>query len=226
MTSPQYTAYWLPGLNDDSVDPDEVLRSAFEWLQDEPGSGARLIVMDMLQMVNNRPIIAKASARYTVVSPRSQKGVSPIGNAVLSIWPANHTLELAENLARGGSLCVIPGTFDDLGHWIFGASAQNLWNPGEVPGQTPKLEEAVRSVLDSIIYFGSHNDFLGGTDKQMSIRNLRAMISDGNRPDPTDLENYVLTRGVRSYKGARRLREWYEGLLEGRKFRNYGRRLI
>ena len=52
------------------------------------------------------------------------------------------------------------------------------------------------------------------------------MISDGNRPDPTDLESYVLTRGVRSYKGARRLREWYQGLLEGRKFRNYGRRLI
>ena len=61
----------------------------------------------------------------------------------------------------------------------------------------------------------------------MSIRNLRAMISDGNRPDPTDLENYVLTRGVRSYKGARRLREWYEGLLEGSEvLRNYGRRLI
>ena len=59
-----------------------------------------------------------------------------------------------------------------------------------------------------------------------AFRNLRAMISDGNRPDPTDLENYVLTRGVRSYKGARRLREWYQGLLEGRKFRNYGRRLI
>ena len=65
----------------------------------------------------------------------------------------------------------------------------------------------------------------GGRDLA-AFRNLRAMISDGNRPDPTDLENYVLTRGVRSYKGARRLREWYQGLLEGRKFRNYGRRLI
>ena len=48
----------------------------------------------------------------------------------------------------------------------------------------------------------------GGRDLA-AFRNLRAMISDGNRPDPTDLENYVLTRGVRSYKGARRLREWY-----------------
>ena len=225
MTSPQYAAYWLPGLNDDSVDSDEVLRAAFEWLHDEPCNGARLIVMNTLGMVNNRPIIARASARYTVVSPRSQKGVSPIGNAVLAIWPVNDTLELAERLARGGSLCVIPGTLDDLGHWILRASAQHLWNPGEVPDQTPKLEEAVRSVLDSIVYFGGHNDFSGGTEKQMSIRNLRAMISDGNRPDPTDLENYVLTRGVRS-KGARRLREWYEGLLKGRIFYDYGRRPI
>ena len=55
-------------------------------------------------------------------------GVSPMGNAVLVIWPVNDALELAESLARGGSLCVIPGTFDDLGHF-----AQHLWNPGEVP---------------------------------------------------------------------------------------------
>ena len=225
MTSPQYTACWLPGLNDDSVDSDEVLRSALEWLHDEPCNGERLIVMNLLKMVNNRPIIAEASTRYTVVSPRSRRGITR-GNAVLAIWPANDTLKLAESLAHGGSLCVIPGTFDDLGHWISRTFAQHLWNPGEVPDQTPKLEGAVRSVLDSIVSFGGHNDFLGAGEKERSIRNLRVMISDGNRPDPTDLENYVLTKGVGSYRGARRLREWYEGLLEGRRFYDYGHRLI
>ena len=123
----------LPRLNDDRIDFDEVLRSAFEWHQDEPCNGARLVVMDLLQMVNNRPIIAKASTRYAVVSLRSRKSVSPRGNAVLAIWPANDTLELAECLACGGSLCVIPGMFDDLGQWISRTSAQHLWNPGEVP---------------------------------------------------------------------------------------------
>ncbi len=52
------------------------------------------------------------------------------------------------------------------------------------------------------------------------------MIGDGHRPDPSAIENYVLARGTRSFKGARRLREWYEGLLQGRRFYDYARRPI
>ena len=38
MTS-RCKSYWLPGLGNDDVDPDEVIHSAFAWLRTEPCSG-------------------------------------------------------------------------------------------------------------------------------------------------------------------------------------------
>ena len=40
-------------------------------------------------------------------------------------------------------------------------------------------------------------------------------------------ENYVLASGgIRSHEGAKRIREWYEGILESRGFRDYAGRRI
>ena len=160
-----------------------------------------------------------------MVSPRTRSHSGRKGNAVLAIWPANGTLELAERLAGNGSLCVIPGSLDDLGHWIRRASPQHLWDADEVPDPAPLLAEAVSSALDSIVSFDGYNEFLGAGGKVQSIRALRAMLGEGHRPDPKVLEEYVLTKGVR-YKGAGRLRNWYEGLLEGRRFNGHDGRPI
>lgn len=226
MVSPRYSACWLPGLNDDDADPDEVLASAFEWLDTVPCDEARLVVMNVLAAVHNRPLIATAATRYEVLSPRSRRYVQRDGNAVLAIWPTNATLEYAEGLARNGSLCVIPGSLDDLSHWIVRVSAEHLWGCDDALSQEPVLQHAVRSALDSIVAFDGYNNFLGAGGKENSIRRLRAMIREGDRPDSSALENYVLARGVRSHEGARRLRHWYEGLLAGRRFHDYRRRPI
>lgn len=225
----RYKSYWLPGLGNDDADPDEVLHSAFVWLETEPCSGDRLVVTNTLGMTEHTPFLAQASAPYTVISPKARKRIGTVGgpgNAVLAIWPAHETLELAEVLARDGALCVIPGSLDDMSPWIHRTSAHTLWDI-DLPDDDPlRLDEPVRSALDSIIAFDGNNNFLGAGGKEHAIRRLRTMIRDGHRPDPSALENYVLARGTRSFKGARRLREWYEGLLQGRRFYDYARRLI
>ena len=229
MTTNRCNSYWLPGLDNNDVDPDEVLDSAFGWLRTEPCSGERLVVMNTLRMTENRPFLARASAPYNVVSPRARQriGAAPrTGNVVLAIWPTHETLELAERLARDGSLCVVPGSLDNVSPWIRRTSAHALWDTGPPTDDTLQLDEPVRSVVDSIIDFDGHNDFLGAGGKEQAIRGLRAMIGNGHRPDPSAIENYVLARGTRSSKGARRLREWYEGLLQGRRFYDYARRPI
>ena len=90
-----------------------------------------------------------------------------------------------------------------------------------------ELPEEVRSALDYIITFDGHNNFIGAGGKENCIRHLRALVKDGYRPDAADVENYVLASGaIRSHEGAKRIREWYEGILEGRGFRDYKGRPI
>lgn len=225
MTS-RYESYWLPGLGNDDVDPDEVIHSAFSWLREEPCSGERLVVMNAVSMTTNRPSLRQASANYTVTSPRARRRAHRTGNAVLAIWPAHEALELAERLARDGSLCVIPGSQDDLGHWIQRTSAHALWDVAPPNDDPLRLDESVRSVVDSIIAFDGRNNFLGAGGKEVAISRLRTMVGEGHRPDPSAIENYVLARGTGSFKGARRLREWYEGVLQGRRFYDHARRPI
>ncbi len=225
MTS-RYESYWLPGLGNDDVDPDEVIHSAFAWLRREPCNGERLVVMNAVSMTSNTASLRQASANYPVISPRARRRARRTGNAVLAIWPAHEALELAEGLARGGSLCVVPGSHDDLGHWIQRTSAQALWEVTPPDDDFLRLDEPVRSVIDSIVAFDGHNNFSGAGGKEEAIRRLRIMIGDGHRPDPSAIENYVLARGTGNFKGARRMRQWYEGLLEGQRFYDYARRPI
>lgn len=228
MTEPQrYRAFWVPGLNDDQVDPDEALAVALEWLRIVPCTGVRLIVMNAVKMAENRPILGKAAPRYRFVSPRSSKppGFYGGGNAILAIWPTKDTLEFAEGGARNGALCVAPGRLYDARPWMSQSGAKNLWNPEASPEPLTELPARFQEVLDYLVTLDGNNDFL--TTKDETIRSLRAVMAAGHRPDPEDVENYLLTKqGVRSPKGARRLREWYERLLSGRRLRDYRGRSI
>jgi hypothetical protein len=226
-TRQRYAAYWIPGLNDDEVDADDAIELAFRWLRTVGCEGARLVVMNTAGMIGNRRSL-RAAAGFRVVSPQTRNAeLSRRRNAVLAIWPTTRTLDLAEGLALDGSLCVIPGTIDDVRPWMLRTSAKNLWAPHGELEPMPELAEEVRRVLDSIISFDGHNDFIGAGGKETSIARLRALVRDGYRPDAQDLENYVLASGgTRSHKGAQRLREWYQGILDGRRFRDRGGRPI
>lgn len=96
--------------------------------------------------------------------------------------------------------------------------------PGTSAGS---LDARVRSCLDSIVSFDGHNDLVGAGGKEHAIRSLRGVVAEGHRPDPRDLEAYVMSMGgLGSSRGSARLREWYEGILEGKSFRDYAGRKI
>lgn len=223
----RYRAAWVPGLDDADFDPDESLEIALDWLGGVPCRGERLIVMNTKSMKDNRPLLSRAAQRYEFISPRS-RARRPFGggNAVLSVWPTGETLELAQRLALDGALCVIAGTLFDVTSWIARTAATNLADP-EADAVTPEqLDDALVSELKSILFFGGHNSFLGGGEKERAIRGLRSLVAAGHHPPPEAIEAFANASGDTDHKGAERLRGFYEGVLEGKQFRDYGGRVI
>jgi hypothetical protein len=226
VTPDRYDAVWVPGLDTD-FDPDQALELALDWLGTVACDGARIIVMFAKNMVGNRPLLTWAAQRYPVVSPRSKSRL-PYGrpNSVLAVWPDGQTLELAQRLALDGALCVIPGSLYDVRPWVVRTGATNLADPGGSGEGLPELHPDVTGTLDSVLFFGGHNGFLGGGEKEQVVRRLQDLVRAGHRPDPDAVESYALASGETDHKGARRLREFYAGILAGRKFRDYRGRVI
>src|SRR5690606_23912329 len=147
------------------------------------------------------------AGRFPFVSPQSRSaGDRP--RAVLAVFPTSMTLELAERLALDGALCVIPGSIDDVTPRIARTGATNLAFPGETPPAPPRFDTEIRGELDGICFFGGHNDFFGGGEKERAIEGLRHLASRVDRPSSVDIEIYVLATGATSAGGARRLRGW------------------
>lgn len=95
---------------------------------------------------------------------------------------------------------------------------------GESPGPAT-VSEAVADVLDSILDNGGHNQFVGAGEKTATVRELRAMVEAGHRPTAAAVEAYLRASGQTKDKGARRLRGWYEAILDGRYLQAEGRRI-
>ena len=81
----------------------------------------------------------------------------------------------------------------------------------------------VSEVLDAIVGFGGHNQFVGAGEKAYSVGELRAMVAAGHRPAPQAVEDYLRERTRE--KGARRIRAWYETIIEGGYLMDGGRRI-
>lgn len=221
---PRYQAFWI---EDDSRGPGVTgLHIARDWLRGVPTDGDRIIVVNVRSAIRHSRVISDAAARFMVVSPGMRGIRYRRGSAVLALWPHERAFELAERLALDGSLCVVPGVGYDAEPWIVRSRATNL-RTKERSFPTDGLPQVVTEVLDSIISFDGYNDFLGGGGKDTTISRLRRMVGEGLSPDPVAVENYVRSReGLRSPEGARRLREWYEGILQGKRFRGEGGRYI
>jgi hypothetical protein len=217
-----YAAYWIPGPN--SLDMDDGLRLGYSWLERTAPAGRRVVVLHAMKMVNNRQMLRRAT-KYTVVSPRSRGVGYGDAGAVLAIWPNPATLAFAEQLAFGAPLCVIPYTHD-IGWWITKTGATDITEPGTSPSKLPGLDPAVTKTLDSILSFGGHNSFVGGGETEDAVTELRAMLAEGHRPSPEEVENYLRASGDTDMDGARRVRGFYESILAGRTLRDYRGRSI
>lgn len=219
---PRYEAFWLPGLDED-VDPDEVLAIAFGWLRsaERKHGGTGILVMNAVQMRGNRPILS--TAPWDIVSPRSRR---PHGRGpVLAVWPEERTLELAEMLALDSALCAMAGTLFDIAPWIRRSGAACLVEGFEVARGTELPAEISRS-LDHMLFFGGHNSFLGGGEKEDAIRRLREIARRPDAPPRDAIVEYLRSTGETDADGAERVGKWYEEIQLGKRHLDYARRVI
>jgi hypothetical protein len=146
---------------------------------------------------------------------------------VLAVWASERALQLAEELANpGGGVCVIEGMLNELATWVRRTQAVNLADPDAGPAEGLSLDPVVTRVLDSILAFDGHNRFHGAGGKEHAVRGLRDIAMSDGRPKPEELEAYAIQSGETDHEGAGHLRELYDGVLAGKKFRDYRRRLI
>jgi hypothetical protein len=220
-----FEAFWIPGLNTE-MDPDEALAIGYKWLDETDFAGKKAIVLNAASMLGNRPMLARATGRYRIVSPRTKNRPYGSGNAILAVWPTFDTLAFAEGLAHNGGVCLIPNSLDDMSVWVSRTQAVNLTDPEGGPAPPLSLDASVVETLDSLLSFDGHNGFYGAGGKDYAVRGLRAMVNSGHRPSPDEVEGYAVASGETNHKGAGHLRELYEGVLSGRRFRDYGGRLI
>lgn len=218
-----YEAYWVPGLDDEAFDPDDALALAFEWLgqAERQHGGVGVLVMNAASMRRNRPLLG--SAPWDIVSTRTHR--QPGSGPVLAVWPVARTLELAEQLAFGTALCVIPGTLFDLSPWIRRTGAKCLadgfaFDPGEA------ISAEVRDELDQMLSFDGHNGFLGAGGKEYAIRTLRDISRRADAPTSEAIEEYLAGSGATNAKGAARAAKWYDEIREGKRHLDYARRPI
>jgi hypothetical protein len=223
----RYEAAWVPGLDSD-LDRDDGLAAGFEWLTDAerrfgvPG----VIVMYAKSMVRNAPLLEQAADRWEVVSPRSSYSSRGGHGPVLAIWPPDdRTLELAEQLAFEAALCVIPGSIQDVSSWIRRVNAQCLVD-GFVAADGPVIAQEIAEGLDHMLFFGGHNSFLGGGEKEDAIRRLTAISRRRDAPSREAIEEYLRASGQTDGNGAQPAGKWYAEILDGKRHRDYAGRVI
>lgn len=222
----QYEAFWIPGLDDPDY-WDDCIYLGIEWLEAMRLPG--VLVLDTIGSAQNRPELADAATQYDLVAPRSRhrwRGYAHGPYAVLAVWPNGPTLELAESIAHGGALCVVPGTRHEIVGWIAKTSASNwVADDTDAIDTTFGLGPEVVDTLQFVARFDGHNNLRGAGGKETTIRVLRAMVAKGHQPDPGDVEQFMAAQPeMKSSTGALRAREWYEGILAGKTFRGYNGR--
>lgn len=222
MVGVNYEAAWIPESVTDA-DADLALELGGRWLANVKGVEQRIIGMNAVKMAGNSTALSALCTRFPVYSPQSAR--PPLArSAVLAVYPSQETLDWAEQLASRGALCVIAWT-QDYTPWVVRSGATNLFAPGDPPPKLAELPDEVKGVLDRLLFFGGHNRFAGADEKQRAMTDLKRIMEHG-RPAIRDIEAYLLASGETDQRGARRVREWYEGLLRGQRFKDYRGRYI
>lgn len=222
----RYDAFWVPGLDNDDIDRDDSLRVAFRWLdqaeRDHGGKG--VIVMYAKKMMNNAPLLSRAAGRWEFFSTRS-RGHYRDGGPVLTIYPNDETLELAEHKAFGSALCVVPGSLFDVSPWIRRTNAQCLIEGFDVqPGEA--VPEDIAKELDHVLFFGGHNNFLGGGEKEVTIRALKDIARRPDAPSREAIEAHMRQSGETAASGVQRAGKWYDEIRAGKRHRDYRGQII
>lgn len=191
------TAAWVP----DDVDETEAADLALAWFEELGYRQGPLLVCNAVSGQANLP---RALYGLPTISPQSRDR-HQLGRdrPVLALRPFFDTLELASTRAHRGALCVLAGYAEDVAPWVVRTSAQNLAELGSEP-RLPELAEEVQHALDSLLFFGGKNGFVGAGEKEHTIRSLRAMVHAEHRPTPDAVAAYARASGKDPRAGGHR----------------------
>ena len=107
----------------------------------------------------------------------------------------------------------------------------DLKEPEQIEQALAELHPDVKDELDHALFFAGNNNLHGGAEKTYTVRAMRRFVAAGHTPPPWVIEAYLLDRiraerKARPEERAKAARKIYEGVLEGRAFRDSGHRPI
>ena len=107
----------------------------------------------------------------------------------------------------------------------------DLKEPEQIERALADLSPVVKEELDRALFFAGNNNLHGGAEKKYTVQAMRRFVAAGHEPAPWVIEAYLRDRIRASRKArpddrAKAARKIYEGVLEGRAFRDTGGRPI
>lgn len=87
------------------------------------------------------------------------------------------------------------------------------------PGEA--LPEDIAKELDRVLFFGGHNNFLGGGEKELTIRALKEISRRPDAPSREAIEAYMQQSGEPAASGVQRAGKWYDEIRAGKRHRDY-----
>lgn len=193
-------AAWVP--DDDPERPwEDAADLAVDWIWERSKieGGTPLLVTNTLQNAVGIRCLDEIARKGGQATPQGKQRFDR--GPVLAYVPAERTLRLALDLARGYSLAVVETVSFPLAEWAAGAEAVNLLDGST---SSSNLPDDVKADLDHAVFFGGNNGWTGQHEKQHARNHLVRHVQAG-RLAPEQAASYVMAKGV-SGKGAKRLR--------------------
>lgn len=210
---------WIPDRTSTGFDGAEEFRRAHLWIERMGRAMERLVIVAARVDLDDLLPGAPEQHGYQVATRRAHVAVRHPA-AVLLLWPETDLLERAQRKAVDGALCVVSARPGDVDAWRARAAPVDLAVPYD--DGTASLDAPVRAALDALVRLGGREQMADATSRAASVRSLRQLVADGHHPDGAVLERYVLGTGLVNHRGARRIREVYEGVRNGEPFRIHG----
>jgi hypothetical protein len=148
-----YRAAWVPD-DDPHRDWEAAAALAVDRVLDDAASngGRPVLVTNAFGVEQNVPSLRQLLQHGEQVTPRSRRGARSGSGPVLAYVPYGDALELAVQLARGASLCVVETESFPVSGWARSVGAEDLAR-GEVAQPFPS--EIVKE-LDRLIFYGNN----------------------------------------------------------------------
>jgi hypothetical protein len=226
MRSRGYEAFIV---TDEPEDPNDAIPLALKWLRDWGDSAVEGALVTPVAdqygysrlssvLRNVRPGQAFRLGKRLVL-PLTWKTYQygPKAGPLLALWTDEKFLEKLHGYVSFGALCVVPGSAAKIMGWIRAMHPTDL--RGRPQAEPAVLSPAVEEAMDGLsLSINQNNGLIQYEDKKAAIRMLRRLLTEGHPYDPVELQAWALAHEWVP-DTARRLREYAEGVRQGKRYR-------